>query len=383
MKLLFLKSEEKAVKHDKVKRSLALAIFFTLLLFVTLRINEAHSEHDRETVKYIELIKASYWASWRFGREVHELEMEVSDTIYNDVDSPQKIKNRIDFLIVNYEFLTTDANVFKRFQGYAKDSIANHIEQLDHHYNTLLSQENWRQHLPEILDTVSNIKVIYDDVVLYELKGYDLSEFVNAIKDDRKSLLYAIYMAIIGAAITIPAITYLTRSLKVKSLNLETDYLTGLKNRKYCLTALKRQIEKGEPLGFCFLDLNGFKEVNDTLGHDAGDQLLKIIARRVQKSIKSSDTFARLGGDEFGLIIVNFEHRADIEVALTRIMGMISQPIELEGNIIQVGCSAGISIYQQKHFSSEKELMAAADSAMYKAKSEKHNQLNNYAFYQS
>ena len=370
----------KILLHDKVKWIIAFLVLLTVVFLSVIKIKQDHAEYDRETVKYIELIKASYWASWRFGREVQLLELEIMSAIHNGHSSQQKILDRIDYLIVNYEFLATDTNVFKNIQGYVNRYLDGHIINLDNNYELLLSNDNWESNLPSTLVTVRKIKDTYDDMVLYEFKGYDLTEFVNKIKDDRQDLLYYIYIALIAATITMPALTYMSKSLRAKSKILETDYLTGLKNRKYCMSVLKTKIARGNNIAFCFIDLNGFKEVNDTLGHDAGDQLLKIIASRIPKAIKKGDTFARLGGDEFGLILDGCTNESDIVSALVRIMTMISEPMKIEEKIITVGCSSGIAI-NNGEINSSKNLIAAADLAMYDAKKRKHTQTNVYEFY--
>lgn len=370
----------KILLHDKIKWIIAFLVLLTVVFLTVNKIKQDHAEYDRETVKYIELIKASYWASWRFGREVQLLELEIMSAIHNGHSSQQKILDRIDYLIVNYEFLATDTNVFKNIQGYVNRYLDGHIINLDNNYELLLSNDNWESNLPSTLVTVRKIKDTYDDMVLYEFKGYDLTEFVNKIKDDRQDLLYYIYIALIAATITMPALTYMSKSLRAKSKILETDYLTGLKNRKYCMSVLKTKIARGNNIAFCFIDLNGFKEVNDTLGHDAGDQLLKIIASRIPKAIKKGDTFARLGGDEFGLILDGCTNESDIVSALVRIMTMISEPMKIEEKIITVGCSSGIAI-NNGEINSSKNLIAAADLAMYDAKKRKHTQTNVYEFY--
>ncbi|MGR6838299.1 diguanylate cyclase domain-containing protein [Aliivibrio wodanis] len=370
----------KILLYDKIKWIIAFLVLLIVVFLTVNKIKQDHAEYDRETVKYIELIKASYWASWRFGREVQLLELEIMSAIHNGHSSQQKILDRIDYLIVNYEFLATDTNVFKNIQGYVNRYLDGHIINLDNNYELLLSNDNWESNLPSTLVTVRKIKDTYDDMVLYEFKGYDLTEFVNKIKDDRQDLLYYIYIALIAATITMPALTYMSKSLRAKSKILETDYLTGLKNRKYCMSVLKTKIARGNNIAFCFIDLNGFKEVNDTLGHDAGDQLLKIIASRIPKAIKKGDTFARLGGDEFGLILDGCTNESDIVSALVRIMTMISEPMKIEEKIITVGCSSGIAI-NNSEINSSKNLIAAADLAMYDAKKRKHTQTNVYEFY--
>lgn len=365
--------------QGKIKLGLMTSALLIMVSLLIVKIQDSHSNYDRETMRYIELIKASYWASWRFGNEVLNLEIELIRTINHGAESPQDIIDRIDFLMVNYDFLTTDSNIFPVLKRFTNDSMSGLIATLDSQYVELTNEEDWTVLLPRVLETVDSIRSMYDNVVLYELKGYDLTAFVNQIKEDRQTLLYAIYIAIVFTAVIMTVITNMSKRLKEKSIILETDYLTGLKNRKYCITTLEDKITQGKQITFCFLDLNGFKNVNDTLGHDAGDQLLKVIASRASASIRKDDILTRLGGDEFGLIMNSVESN-DIKLTLDRLMHVISQPIEIDEKIARVGCSIGIAVHHGG-VSSAKDLMLAADSAMYKAKRRKNIHPNVYEFY--
>lgn len=149
------------------------------------------------------------------------------------------------------------------------------------------------------------------------------------------------------------------------------DYLTDLPNRALFLDILdhsvalaKRNKNKAAVL---FLDLDGFKQVNDTLGHDAGDQLLKGVARRLKETIRSSDTVARVGGDEFILVLDNIgaeEHAAQVA---GKIIGALAVPFELPGQECRIGGSIGISMYPDDARETLK-LIKQADEAMYLAK---------------
>ncbi|MEH1872547.1 CHASE2 domain-containing protein [Nostoc sp.] len=158
------------------------------------------------------------------------------------------------------------------------------------------------------------------------------------------------------------------------------DPLTGLSNRKFFAEQLCESLHWAQHnnllLGLLFIDLDGFKQINDTLGHEAGDHFLITIARRLSKSLRTSDTVCRLGGDEFTVIlraIPNVEIAAKIAA---NILTSISKPVVLDGYAIRVSASIGISVYPYNSQDSE-TLMKQADAAMYRAK---HLGKNRYEF---
>jgi diguanylate cyclase (GGDEF)-like protein len=116
------------------------------------------------------------------------------------------------------------------------------------------------------------------------------------------------------------------------------------------------------------MDLDGFKQVNDSLGHHAGDLLLIAVADRLSKSIRGSDTVARLGGDEFTIILNEAQKYEDVAGIAQKIIETISIPFALEGQRAHIGISIGIARYPEEA-NNEDELMKLADQAMYQAKS--------------
>jgi diguanylate cyclase (GGDEF)-like protein/PAS domain S-box-containing protein len=149
------------------------------------------------------------------------------------------------------------------------------------------------------------------------------------------------------------------------------DQLTGLPNRTLFMDRLTRRVLEGKraktSVGLMFIDLDGFKAINDTLGHDAGDLLLKSTARRLEKCVREADTVARLGGDEFTVImplIDNFEAAA---IVASRIIKSLTEPFDLGGREGRVSASIGISLLPAQA-SSASQLLHNADVAMYHAK---------------
>lgn len=161
------------------------------------------------------------------------------------------------------------------------------------------------------------------------------------------------------------------------------DPLTRLPNRAYLQELLvlfisncKRQEKK---LGVLFIDLDGFKNINDTKGHHVGDKLLQTVAERLRSSIRSSDVAARLGGDEFIILLPNHQNSADLENIARKIIYTLSKPIELAKNLnVKISASVGITAYPEDA-SNASDLLMNADLAMYEAKAQGKN---CYALYQ-
>jgi len=150
------------------------------------------------------------------------------------------------------------------------------------------------------------------------------------------------------------------------------DKLTELPNRDLFYDRLSQAISqarrKSEKVALLFLDLDGFKPVNDTYGHEAGDVALKVIAKRLQASVRSMDTVARMGGDEFAIILSTLKHPSDTEVIAKKIIHNIAEAIQLNSTVSSViGISLGIAIYPD-HGNELDILMNAADRAMYASK---------------
>lgn len=149
------------------------------------------------------------------------------------------------------------------------------------------------------------------------------------------------------------------------------DELTGLANRALFNQLLKHEVSQSQRqktrFALLFIDLDGFKQVNDNVGHDAGDVLLCAIADRLEKSLRKSDVVARLGGDEFVVIMNNIKDSETVANVAEKIIRQIRKPVSSGPNIVEVGCSIGISIYPENGLDAD-NLVHHADVAMYRAK---------------
>ncbi len=159
------------------------------------------------------------------------------------------------------------------------------------------------------------------------------------------------------------------------------DALTALPNRRLFHDRLERalaQVERnGESLAVLFLDLDRFKNINDSLGHDIGDQLLQEVAQRLKETVRHEDTVARLGGDEFTVLLSRVTQRKEVEQVVRKLITAFRQPFKIEGHTLHISSSIGIALFPCDGETPE-QLMKNADSAMYRAKEKGRN---NACFY--
>ena len=156
------------------------------------------------------------------------------------------------------------------------------------------------------------------------------------------------------------------------------DHLTSLPNRTLFNERLQESFNQSKQhLAMLFIDLDHFKPINDKYGHEAGDLVLKIVSRRMQSTIRETDTVARLGGDEFGMLLLDVQRKENISRITEKLLSVISNPITYGEKTLSVGASIGISIYSEK-IKDIKELVSQADDAMYQAKTAGRN---NYRYF--
>lgn len=169
---------------------------------------------------------------------------------------------------------------------------------------------------------------------------------------------------------------------KIKKREIEkkqayTDQLTGRGNRYLFLSVLDKLIKKGNKFAVCFMDLDGFKQINDTMGHDAGDELLVYLARTFDEKLPLNAVAYRLGGDEFSIVIQNIKTTRDITKVLDYMKKQLEEPIMIQGTSISLQYSLGISVFPEDA-KTKTELIMYADDAMYYIKE---NGKNGYYFH--
>ena len=157
------------------------------------------------------------------------------------------------------------------------------------------------------------------------------------------------------------------------------DSLTQLPNRRLLLDRLEQAITQAKRnesrLALMFIDLDKFKPVNDSYGHEAGDWLLKAVAQRMETCLRESDTAARIGGDEFIVLLPEIRRIADAVAVAEKIRDVLNQPFEMpERKLLEISACIGIAVYPD-HGVTEKQLMKNGDTAMYQAKESGRNRV--------
>ncbi len=150
------------------------------------------------------------------------------------------------------------------------------------------------------------------------------------------------------------------------------DPLTALPNRVLFADRLQQAMlranRSGMPLAVVYVDLDGFKTINDNHGHDAGDQLLSAVAARMRRVLRDSDTLARLGGDEFVAVLCDLPDQGSSRLLVQRLLATIAEPVAVDGQILQVSGSLGVTLFPQRTEIEADQLLRQADQAMYQAK---------------
>ncbi len=197
-------------------------------------------------------------------------------------------------------------------------------------------------------------------------------------------VLGVIIFLLVAGGSWIIALTITRRMVEQAHLKLLAlfDPLTELPNRRLFFDRLQMALEHGRRnkavFGLLYIDLDGFKGVNDTFGHEAGDELLQVAADRLSQALRKSDTVARLGGDEFAIIIDYLDSAAGAEIIAEKILSSIAQPISLKAGDAKVGASIGIAMFPEDADSAE-ELLQMADKAMYTSKNQGKNRCTFYS----
>ncbi len=198
-------------------------------------------------------------------------------------------------------------------------------------------------------------------------KGEDIPTLasISAIKDDKHNTVN--YIAILAD------ISMLKDAQKAVEFQATHDILTNLPNRDYLVVALEREIKRHKrnkkSFAILFMDLNDFKYVNDNLGHEVGDEVLKVTAERLTSCLRADDLVVRHGGDEFIVFLPDTEDENSIRMVAEQIISAINQPMMIDAREIRIGVSIGISQYPNDAINM-KQLISNADMAMYQAKKE-------------
>ena len=249
--------------------------------------------------------------------------------------------------------------------GYTRDEMVGmHITRLD--------PPEFAAKVPKRLDEIEKGGAVFESAHLRR-DGTAMPVEINSriIELDGKKVFFSVIRDISGRR---------TAEQKIAQLAY-FDVLTNLPNRTLFYDRLDQAVARArryqQKFAVMFLDLDGFKRVNDEFGHHAGDCLLKMVAERLTVSARDIDTVARVGGDEFIFILNNVDHADNAVLVANKILESLSRPFVVQGNTCSIGCSIGISIFPDDTDHSE-TLVKMADDAMYMAK---RTGRNNYQFF--
>ena len=293
------------------------------------------------------------------GRDLRQAAMVFESTGESIIITDEKAR----IIAANQAFLES----FK----YNKDDI------IGHHARILRSKHHHISFYKEMLNTLSRQGRWQGEIYTRKKSGSSNPEWltVNAIKDSRGDLSQ--YVAVFSD------VAIIKRSLEQLDHLAHHDTLTGLPNRLLLQDRLNHAIHRARRENRClallFLDVDRFKNINDTLGHTAGDRLLVLLATRLSALIREGDTVARLGGDEFMILMEDYKAPEDAHIVANKVLKSMDQAFTVQDQELFVTTSIGISLYPEDGVTVDK-LIRNSDTAMYKAKNKGRN---NYQFYTS
>lgn len=253
--------------------------------------------------------------------------------------------------------------------------------EISHHHSAPCDSKNHPCPLRDVLETRSYTRVVHTHPGLDGKDHYAELAATPLFDNDDNCI------GIIESSRDITSHLEIQKKLNVQKNILHQqayyDGLTGLANRTLFGDTLETAISKAQrrdsKLAVFFIDLDRFKQINDSLGHDVGDMVLQAVSERLKDKIHIGDTLARLGGDEFTILMEDLKSSQQAIDLARKIIKVLERPLEIEGHMLYVSSSIGISLYPEDALDSS-SLLRDADAAMYKAKDEGKN---NFQFYSS
>lgn len=323
---------------------------------------------------------------------------KVSSNLNVRVSMSEKGKNDIELFksngLIDIDIYEKKNNYFAIFTVMTSDGGINIDFSLDKNLLNSALNENRKQLFVYLLISIVLMLIFFSFLMRYEISRpvESLMKQIGKIKDGDYSssdiLETADELEVISSNINMLAVSVANREQALKDSQKQLEYLsvhdelTGLTNRRSFAVkldyALKMAHRNGTRVAVFFLDLDQFKQVNDTLGHTVGDNLLKTVARRLEASLRKSDVLARVGGDEFNIFIEGFDNITTLQTFAQNLLNDFIEPfVNIEHEIV-TSASIGIAIYPDDGLDSE-TLIKNADLAMYASKDRGRN---SYSFYE-
>ena len=264
-------------------------------------------------------------------------------------------------MITNADGAIIDVNeAFTRISGYSRDEALGHTPSLLK--SGLQGEEFYRSLWRDLIERGHWVGEIWNRRKNGE--GYAEMLSISAVRDNQGQVQQ--YLALFSD------ITLLKEHEHELERMAHYDVLTSLPNRILLADRLQQCIvqalRREQRLAVCYLDLDGFKAVNDNFGHETGDQLLMGVASRMKESLREGDTLARIGGDEFVAVLLHLKEDDTFQQILSRLLAAAAQPLAIGDLVIQVSASIGVTFYPQEGGVSADTLLRQADHAMYQAK---------------
>ena len=286
-------------------------------------------------------------------KKVNELQMKLLANVFSHIKQAMIITSKKG-IIVNIN------KAFTKLTGYTREEI------IGKNSNKLQSGKQDKEFYTSMWQQIVNTHEWRGEVWNKKKNGdlYFQSLSISAMVDNSGQITH--YIGLLSD------VTEKKRYVEKLKQHAFFDKLTNLPNRILLDDRIDTMIEESQQHStinaLAFMDLDGFKTVNDTYGHEVGDLLLKEIAKRMQKLVKDRDTVSRLGGDEFVILLTNITNTQECEELIQKVINDISKPIIYTNHQLQVTVSVGIAFYPDKEPIDRDELVRRADKAMYKAK---------------
>jgi diguanylate cyclase (GGDEF)-like protein len=275
---------------------------------------------------------------------------------------------------------------FRRARDGYPSSKVNYRDRLDSWEGSLVDRHIVETYVPvHVYDAapVEAVLEVYNDVTELVQANQRSQWKILAAVLGAMALVYVVVQVILGRYQRLLHEQERERAAQEERIRYQAyhDALTGLPNRasftEHLEEAMRRAKRAAWPLALLFLDLDLFKRVNDSLGHDAGDRLLRVVAERIRRAVREADMLFRMGGDEFTVLLEDVRGPEEAAMVAGRVLEGIAEPLQLQHHEISVSGSIGIALYPRDDVIGER-LLKSADTAMYRAKELGRNR---YAFF--